>query len=247
MNKKSELAFRSTANRFADYCRNLDTGVYYWTFTLRRHYKDYQAPYIFSRFMRMVQDKYRHDDVLFGGLRVIERQKKNHGRPHWHALVNKRIPIDWMEDAGWPLGLGWMWVEEVKSYKAVTRYLEKYFSKDFDSGFERLGMPVWGTIGHAPFRTVSTDIRIETPATRFMSRLRKEVFGDLALPNWLARHVHSSHHVGYPEREDFIVFHARRHDLSSWKAWETLTYPEWLMQQEIEGIGERDLDGRLPF
>jgi len=244
MNTKSRTAFASTAKRFTDYCTALDTGIYFWTFTLRNEYKDFQAPYIFSRVMTTVKDRYRHDSILFGGVRVIERQKK--GRPHWHALVNKRIPIDWLEHVGAPLGMGWMWVEQARSSRAAVSYLSKYLQKENGNGFTGLGMPVWGTIGHAPFRTVSKDIIIRSVYTRFLARLRKGIFGDKPFPNWLAREVYQSHHVGYLEREDFMIWYAREHGFFGWEAWETLGWPEWLMQQEMEGIGVRDYDGRIP-
>lgn len=246
MSIKSEKAFFSTCNRFADYCASLDTGMFFWSFTLRKEMHDWQVPYVFGRLMVMVKDRYRYDDVLFGGVRVIERQKKSK-RPHWHALINKRVPIDWLETVGRPLGVGWMWVEKARTRKGAIDYLGKYIGKDIQNSFVGTRMPVWGTVGHAPFRTTKADIVISNEKTRFMSRIRREVFGDAAMPNWLARDVHQSHHVGYRERDDFIIWHAKQHDLRTGAAWEPLNWPEWKMQQETEGLGVSDWDGRIPF
>lgn len=246
MKVKSEWAFNSTVNGFRQYCDDLKTGMFFWTFTLRKDFADSSAPYVFRRVINQVYEKYRDEVPLFAGVRVIQRQPGS-GRAHWHALVNKRIPIDWLQDIGWEWGLGWCWVERVDNPAKAVGYLSRYFQRTDEQAWRVSGMPVWGTIGHAPFRTTCADIKIETPYTKFLSRVRREVFGGQSMPNWLAKEIFKSWHLGYQEREDFIIWYAKERDWLTWEAWEPLSWTVWLMQQELQGIGERDLDGRMPF
>lgn len=245
MNYKSRLAYESTCERFKEYCDGTGHSMYFWRWSFKEHYLDGQIGFVMNRVLTFVRNRYRSEPILFGGIRVMERHKS--GRPHVHCIVNKRIPIDWLQEEGHKYGLGWCWVERVEKYRAAISYIAKYLEKANE--FKGTRIPVWGTIGHAPFRTTSSAIIITNERTKFMSRIRREIFGDAKLPNWLARAVYQSWHIGYLEREDFIIWKACTclHGVNCWEAWEALNWPVWYIQQEMEGIGQRDLDGRIPF
>jgi len=198
---------------------------------------------MFGSLMQKVKNYYKTDAVLFSGVRVIERHKS--GRIHWHAIVNKRLPIDHMLKIGRPLGIGRMGVKEVWKTAGAIDYLAEYLRKDVVVG-QGVRLQVWNTIGYAPYRVGKADVVVDSPLTRFLGRLRRELFVTQPVPNWLYRDVANSWHIGYPEREQAIIDWAQDHwGQYDWFA--PLHWPVWLFQQELCGIGENPLDGRVPF
>jgi len=245
MSQKSDWAFDRTAERFFESVENQGERAYFWYFTIPEAIPDWEVSFRWMRFIGEIQNIYRHEIVTLNGFRVIERQAN--GRLHYHAIVNKRIEISHARRIGKRYGIGRMAVKKVWSPKGATAYLREYLSKDPVKG---IGCRIkrWGTIGFAPWSVKQVDVCIENDHTRFCARVRKEFSPDKPLPNWLVLDIYKSWHAGYREREDFICWHARENMSKGMAAaFEPLGWAVWLIQREMDGIGERDMDGLIPF
>jgi len=250
MQYRSKLAYEATVRAFLQNCAENNTGVYFWTFTTRKVHRLPEYGYIWSRFITSIRNEYRFDLPTLGGIRTIELQKR--GAVHWHCLINRRLPVDRIREIGKPYGIGWMYVDKADSPRRASNYISKYIEKDGGAAFKNTGMPVWGTIGFAPWRTTVKQIIIRNEYTKFLSRVRSEIFGTESLPSWLARDIYQSWHIGYRVREDYIIWFAKErqsqgHDIRTWACWEPLRYKVWHIQQETEMIGHNDYDGLVPF
>lgn len=246
MSQKSDEAFDRTARRFFQQCEADGEKAYFWYFTTKEVLPDWEYCYIWKKFVSAVQKLYRYEEIQLNGFRVIERQGR--GAIHWHAIVNKRLPIDRLLKIGKPLGMGRMGVKAVWSPAGATRYLRDYLTKDavFSPGVR---LKRWATIGPAGHWAIrKNDIIIENDHSRFCSRIRKELFGPNPIPSWLCLAIYRSWHAGYQEREDFIIWHARENWAKGMAvAFEPLNWSVWLIQRECEGVGDRDMDGLIPF
>lgn len=245
---KSRYAYKMTCENFTQYAKDTGSGLYFWTFTLRKAQEDSFVGGMFSAFIRRVCHWYRLDMVPLGGVRVIERHKS--GVPHWHSVVNKRIPVDELRKLGKRFGIGRMEVKKVYYSRGAFDYLREYMEKEKTFQGRGVRLSKWSTFGFTPFATKVNDVVCENSATRALSRVRSEAFNGERVPNWLCRDLIGSMHLDYRERLDFIIWRAkelRAQGKDEGLCWDTFGWEPWLIQQEMEGIGERHLDGRLPF
>jgi len=245
MSQKADWAFDRTAERFFQQVEADGEKAYFWYFTVKDEVPDWEVSYRWKRFILDILDLFRHDITTMNGFRVIERQ--TNGRLHYHAIVNKRIPIEQARRIGARYGIGRMAVKKVWSPKGATHYLREYLSKDPVKG-NGCRLKRWGTIGTAGHWAVKqSEVRIVTDHSKLAARIRKEFFPE-PMPNWLILDIYRSWHAGYYEREEFICWYARE----NWSrglavAFEPLTWQVWLIQQEMDGAGERQMDGLIPF
>jgi len=250
MTYKSRLAWEATCRAFVLDCQQQETGMYFWTFTTRKVHRLPEYKFMWNRFLRDIFNEWPYDLPRLGGIRTIQLQKR--GALHWHCIINKRLPIDRLEEMGYKHGLGWMWVEKIESPKRAINYVARYIEEGIKTGFEGTRMKTWGTLGFAPWKTRVSQIKVRNECTAFIQRLRKEFFNDTTIPSWLAREVYQCWHIGYKVREDFICWSAKEaqakgHDLKTWACWDTMRLPVWNIQRETDGVGEDCYDGRIPF
>ena len=245
MSFRSETAFASTGKRFGEYLRDKGESAYFWTFTASEKHPDWFYAYMWKSFVREIGARFRYDYPGLHGIKTIQRHRK--GGLHWHCIINKRVDVNWARRVGAKYGIGRiMRVEQVRNLKGALDYTKRYIGREAIKG-QGCRLQSWGTIGRAPYAVRVRDIVVENDNTRFISRLRSEYFGG-PVPNWLCLDVCRSMHGGYREREDFIMFKPREaRDAGKVPTWEELSYPVWLIQREMDGVGERVLDGRLPF
>jgi len=134
--------------------------VYFWTFTFKKVHCDWQYAYAWREFIRDLSNMY---GGYLCGVRVIEPHKE-HGL-HYHALINRRIPVQLVRMIGAKYGFGRCHV--VRANPHTSNYLAKYLTKDAPKMYG--GIHRWGTIG--AFRGVrKNDIVIES---NYMKARRK--------------------------------------------------------------------------
>jgi len=134
---RTATAFLFTVDRLVAH----NPKLYFWTWTFR------QVPYNDTWAMRMyhlfITRLCRKVPGLLG-VRVAELHK-SHGI-HFHAICNRRIPIDLVRKIGWPIGFGQIKVIEVTPGK-LPEYLAKYLSKGYRKANIFARRRRWGTIG----------------------------------------------------------------------------------------------------
>jgi len=147
MMTRSQAAFRLSAERlWAPGFR-----VYFWTFTFRGVWADWEALARFRRF----QDHLRKpvcDGGLgseWSGVRVAELHPGGHG-VHFHMLVNRRLSIWIVQRIASCYGIGRISVELADQNQAnVSRYLSKYLSKGKEGPLTKTGRRArrWAAVG----------------------------------------------------------------------------------------------------
>lgn len=167
---RTATAFAFTCERLAHY----NPELYFWTFTFRQvPFNDTWAMWQYNFLSR----KLKNIDPLLRGIRVVELHR-SHGI-HFHALINRRIPIDRVRRMGWPHGFGRMSVQ--KADLGSASYMAKYLTKQYreDNGFGQRRR--WGAIGGFPV-TRCRDVVYDTDYTRN----HQAMFGGLKVPYGLA-------------------------------------------------------------
>lgn len=161
---RTQAAFILSAQRLFD----IGEKVYFWTFTFTEVHHDWHYPMRWKGFITEIGHIY---GGYICGLRVLEAHKE-HGL-HYHALINRRIAIQFVLRIGKKHGIGRVDVfGPVKMSSAF--YLAKYLTK---RGPKLFGVHRWGTIGC--FRHVRVhDVQIITPYTK----ARKRIVGDTRIP-----------------------------------------------------------------
>src|SRR5262245_50167229 len=116
---KSRIAFQMTAERL------FEPGfrVYFWTFTFYELQADYVAMKRFRAFLNHLQKVFK--DCKWGGVRVAELHK-DHG-VHFHALINRRLPVEIVRNVAKCYGMGRIHVKVAD--KGAAKYLTKYLWK----------------------------------------------------------------------------------------------------------------------
>jgi len=234
---RTKWAFRCSFESLVQFARENGQELTWWRFSLRENIPHWCSYAAFNGLFRDLRHHYEEDDPLYG-IRVCEAQDGK--RIHWHAVLNKRIPIELVDRLGERHGMGFSFAKKVTNPQGTIDYMTKYLTKQkipFQSRIRR-----WGMIGGFDGSRVK-DCKYDSQWHRFVKRVIAET-GWPKLPFWLVRQIFDSHHVGYREREDFVLWWARERD---WKDFEPLNWSEWLFQQELQGIGERDMDGKIPF
>jgi hypothetical protein len=133
---KSHAAFLMTVRQlFTDYPK-----IYFWTFTFKAVYHDWQYSGLWARIIKEVAYHYRGEG-FFCGVRVLEAHKE-HGL-HYHALLNVRIPVEMVRRIGERWGLGRIHVQRATPESAF--YLGKYLTKDETKLYR--GIARWATVG----------------------------------------------------------------------------------------------------
>lgn len=150
MKSKSEVAFLLSCEKlFAT-----NEKIYLWTFTFKKVLPDWYYPRAWSAFIHDLQQNYYGG--FLQGLRVLEIHPGGHGL-HYHALLNKRIPVDLVRKVKKKYGFGrdHVIIANVRS----GQYLAKYLTKR--NGELYPGMRRWGTVGS--FKQVrKNDIEIDS-------------------------------------------------------------------------------------
>jgi len=248
---RREQAFRWSFERYVRHANENGEKLYWWSFTTKEVIAHWRCGYLWKRLTRWMHERFRYDeDYPLAGIRICELQKR--GAIHWHAVINKRIPIGEMRrKVGNRLGLGWCKVYRVwnqEDMETLCRYMLAYLVKEsaqvYTSKIQR-----WGMIGGFP-ATTSKDIVIDSPAHRAVKKVSAAMFGGGPLPYWLVKDIFRSVHADYPARVDFAIYWAREHIAkgnSALRDWSVFNWPIETVLNHMEGIGENPLDGNCPF
>jgi hypothetical protein len=158
---KTKAAFLMTCDRlFASYPK-----VYFWTFTWKKVWNDWDYPHAWRGFIRDLNDRYGH---YICGIRVLEPHV-SHGL-HYHMLCNLRVSVWEVRRIGKQYGIGRVHVDKAGPHSAM--YLSKYLNKDSP---KLHGVSRWHTVG--PFVGVNVNqIIIESD---YMNARRKVVVEQL--------------------------------------------------------------------
>jgi len=145
---KSQVAFLLSAEKLFEFTSG---EAYFWTFTFKKVYHDWQYPMLWHKFIEQLRDS--HYGMCWG-LRVIEPHKE-HGL-HYHAIMGCRVSVDLARRIGKRWGIGRVQVTRCNIHAA--KYLSKYLTK---RSLLYPGMRRWGTIGG--FRAVKVnDIEVDS-------------------------------------------------------------------------------------
>lgn len=168
---KSKVAFWLTAERLF----KSNVHVYFWTFTFAVLHSDTEASKLFTQFLYHLRRSLGGD---WGGVRVAELHKE-HG-VHFHALINRRLAVDWVRRIGKCHGIGRIHV--CKARRDAVDYLGKYLTKQREGPrHEKSGrrMRRWAAFGPVA-RTRVSDLVNDSPMWVFR---RKEKLGWLGFRN----------------------------------------------------------------
>ena len=134
-----------------------------WTFTFRALNADWDCSKYFSNFLRELQKRNWCPDGL-GGVKVAELHKE-HG-VHFHALVNRRLPIDYVRKLWRRYGGGRLHV--CVADIGAAKYLSKYLSKGKEKPFAESGGRgrSWASFGEVR-KTRVCDLVNESPEWTF--------------------------------------------------------------------------------
>ena len=126
---KSSVAFQLTAEGL------FQPGfrVYFWTFTFSELRADYVCLKLWSEFLGHL--KKRFTDCAWGGVRVAELHR-THG-VHFHALFNRRLPVDLVRQVAKQYGFGRIHVKVAD--KGAGPYLAKYLRKQKEAPVSESG------------------------------------------------------------------------------------------------------------
>jgi len=227
------MAFRGTCLLLERHAEHAGEKLYFWRFSTTEQWVDWKYSYMFAPFMRDVCHHYDCESPLFG-VRVVEIGARGTCRLHYHAILNKRIPIGLFDRIGPRYGFGYSYVKPVTSMTGLIKYLTPYLSKkqprDFSSKIAR-----WRCIGG--FEGVRLkDIEWETRYTEAF-RSAKRILGRDKLNRAEVRAIVNSPHNQFPGTFDYLVRHYKVHgDV------DILIRPLWWVEQEFG-----DLDARVPL
>ena len=130
-----------------------------WTFTFSTLYADWECSQRFSDFLRSLRQRnWCPADV--GGVKVAELHKE-HG-VHFHCLVNRRLPVDYVRKLWRKYGGGRLHV--CVADIGAAKYLSKYLSKAKEKPFTESGghCRAWASFGEVKKTRVS-DLVNESP------------------------------------------------------------------------------------
>lgn len=156
---KSSAAFQFTAaNLF-----QRGFKVYLWTFTFAEVVADWEGSKRFSKLINHLQKNF--NDCTWGGVRVVELHKE-HG-VHYHALINRRLPIDIVRRLALSYGFGRIHV--CRAGRHSVGYLAKYLSKRQGRTFTQKGNHgrKWASFGKGFQKVRVRDIEFECPMWEF--------------------------------------------------------------------------------
>lgn len=161
---KTHVAFLMAAEKLF----RIHKRVYFWTFTFKEVYCDWQYPPLFKRILLDVGYHFiGSDNGGLQGLRVVERHVM-HGL-HYHLLINERIPIELLKRLGRRYGLGRVSVRKANQGDAfyLAKYLTKEKEKFWAGGGVQLHTKRWSGVGG--FRgPKKNDIIVDSAGTRCM-------------------------------------------------------------------------------
>jgi len=161
---RSEAAFLLSVDRLFDCSK----AVYFWTFTFKAVYHEWEYGKLWNRFMDGLQTAHsgrRRGRGAFMGLRVVEPHEQ-HGL-HYHALLNTRLSVDMVRRVGKRFGIGRVYV--VKADRGAGNYLGKYLGKKktFATRIRK-----WGAVGGF-LVCRKKDIEQSSPFHRTMSSVKR--------------------------------------------------------------------------
>lgn len=243
---KTRIAYLLTAQGLAKHCQETGQDLYFWTFTTKERLPDWRLSPIWRRFVRDVCNLFRNDEFPLTGVRVLERHKS--GYLHYHAIVNRRIPVDMVRSIGARYGIGRVHVAKLNSPKGGLIYAAKYMSKQNRIKGRGCRLKIWGTIGDAFWAVPTSSIKTEHRGTRFLARVRQTVFGGGVVGFKLACQLLNWKWAGFRIFEDFVIWYARENYSKPWEMWFPLiACDEWLQAQVNDVWLNNELDGKVPF
>jgi len=159
---KSQAAFIMSVDRLF----SLGQKVYFWTFTFKNVYHEWEYPVLWDRFLKGLE--YAHGSGRAGrvirGLRVLEPHKQ-HGL-HFHMLTTKRLSIHIVRRVGKRFGMGRIGVEACD--RGTGYYLAKYLGKNQKAFCTRRRS--WGSVGGFMQCKVK-DVEVDSAFSRNMKGL----------------------------------------------------------------------------
>jgi len=120
--------------------------VYFWTFTFAEIQSDWEGSAKFTAFLHDLRRLDWAEDV--GGVKVAELHPGGHGI-HFHALVNRRLNVNWVRQLARRHGIGRIHVEVADQNGGTAQYLSKYLSKSREGPLCESGrrMRRWAAFG----------------------------------------------------------------------------------------------------
>lgn len=164
---KSRAAFLMTCEKLFDCAKRKRQQTYFWSFTFKRTYHDWDYPLLWHGFIRELRNL--HWGMC--GVRVIEPHVE-HGL-HYHAIIDTRVSVHVVRAIGRKYGIGRVLVERCDMGAAI--YLSKYLTKHGPPMFSRTGrrLAKWHTIG--AFEGVRKNaVWIDSPYMRARRRIVQE-------------------------------------------------------------------------
>jgi len=229
---KTRIAYLQSCWKLRDHVSDCGDKLYFWTFTTKEVLPDWRLAPIWKRFIRDVCHLFDDDGGSpLTGIRVLERHRK--GNLHYHAIVNRRIPVDEVRKIGGKYGIGRVHVRKVRSNDGALFYLAKYLGKDRRVVGEGCRIKAWGTIGDASWSVKRSDIKVDDRFTRLVRKVKLGVYPDKPMPLPLVRQLMRWKWAGFDDKEDFLLWWAEDKAARSWEQWEVLTMPDWRLLREM--------------
>jgi len=137
--------------------------VYMWTFTFHSVQNDWDGSKKFTRFLDHLRKVFRGCD--WGGVKVGELHKF-HGI-HFHALIDRRLPVDIIRRVAQCYGIGRVHVFIAR--KDSAKYLAKYLSKTRSGPMCESGrfLRRWSSFGKIPGRVKISNLVNNSPCWVF--------------------------------------------------------------------------------
>jgi len=159
---KSQAAFIMSVDRLF----SLRKKVYFWTFTFKQVYHEWEYPTLWHSFIRGMELAHGtgRQGACIRGLRVLEPHER-HGL-HYHMLTNKRLSVHIVRRVGRRFGMGRVHVEECD--RGTGYYLAKYLGKNQKAFCTRRRS--WGSVGGFMQCKVK-DVEVDSAFSRNMKGL----------------------------------------------------------------------------